>query len=113
LEKQRGERPAAGQGASTGSERNKQILNDIFRHAHSLKGAAQAVGLTDIANLGRSLEELLFQAKEGRTALTPSLFEKAFATLAATESAVLEIGHLPLSEEADVNEEISSRGSNG
>src|SRR6202043_2346881 len=35
-----------------------QLIETVFRAAHSLKGAARAVGLTDVESLCQSLEDL-------------------------------------------------------
>jgi chemotaxis protein histidine kinase CheA len=94
LETQGDDRPEAGLEDGAEGKRSQPILNEIFRHAHSLKGAAQAVGLTDIANLSRTLEELLYYAK-GRLTLAPAFFAKLYETLEAVESAVLQMELLP------------------
>src|SRR6185295_20111240 len=56
------------------------ILKEIFREAHSLKGAARAVGLTPIESLGHALESLLLSAKEGRLTFAPELFDLLYQT---------------------------------
>lgn len=61
------------------------ILKEIFREAHSLKGAARAVGLTAIESLGHALESLLLSAKEGRLTFAPELFDLLYQTLDAIE----------------------------
>lgn len=60
-------------------------LNDIFREAHSLKGAARAVGMTTIESLGHSLEDVLLNAKEGRLTFSPELFDLLYQALDAIE----------------------------
>lgn len=61
------------------------ILNEIFREAHSLKGAARAVGLTTIESLGHGLEDVLLKVKEGRRAFSAELFDLLYQTLDGVE----------------------------
>ena len=53
-----------------GDEERAPIVEKIFREAHSLKGAARAVGLTDIETVCQSLESVLAKAKRRELALT-------------------------------------------
>jgi two-component system chemotaxis sensor kinase CheA len=61
------------------------ILKEIFREAHSLKGAARAVGVTIVESLGHTLEELLLAAKENRLTFSPELFDLLYQALDAVE----------------------------
>ena len=61
------------------------ILKEIFREAHSLKGAARAVGVTIVESLGHTLEELLLAAKESRLTFSPELFDLLYQALDAVE----------------------------
>src|SRR5262245_8578081 len=67
------------------------ILNEIFREAHSLKGAARAVGQSSIESLGHALESLLLSAKEGRLTFSPDLFDLLYQTLDAIELMVAQV----------------------
>ncbi len=69
--------------ANPTDEEQQALLADIFREAHSLKGAARAVGLSTIENLGHSIEDVLLTAKEGRLAFTPELFDLLYQALDA------------------------------
>lgn len=42
-----------------------EILESVYREAHSLKGAARAVGLTDVVTVCHTMEFLLAQVKRG------------------------------------------------
>jgi two-component system chemotaxis sensor kinase CheA len=44
---------------------DREILNDIFRPIHSIKGSAQYIGLTRISRLSHVLEDLLDLLREG------------------------------------------------
>lgn len=61
------------------------LLNEIFREAHSLKGAARAVGMSTIESVGHGLEDVLLCAKEGRLALSPELCDVLYRALDAVE----------------------------
>lgn len=66
-------------------QEHQHLLEEIFREAHSLKGAARAVGMTTIESVGHSLEELLLKAKEGRIDFSAELFDLLFKSLDAVE----------------------------
>lgn len=67
------------------AEEQQAILKEIFREAHSLKGAARAVGVTIIESLGHALEELLLAAKESRLTFSAELFDLLYQALDAVE----------------------------
>ena len=56
------------------------LLDDIFREAHSLKGAARMLGLRDIQNLAHDLENTLDEARQGNIVIEgreiPPLLQK-------------------------------------
>ncbi len=45
---------------------NQELINSIFRFAHSLKGTSRAVGFGQIAELTHSAENLLIEIKNGK-----------------------------------------------
>src|SRR5258708_3819404 len=53
----------------------KSILDTIFRSAHSLKGAARAVNVTDIETVCQSLESVFASLKRGEVIPSPELFD--------------------------------------
>ncbi len=53
------------------SERRRQIVENIFREAHSLKGAACAVNLTEVESACQSLESVFSALKRRATPLAP------------------------------------------
>lgn len=69
----------------------QDILKEIFREAHSLKGAARAVGVTIVESLGHALEEILLNAKEGRLTFSPELFDLLYQALDAVELVMLQL----------------------
>ncbi|MDM8528823.1 hybrid sensor histidine kinase/response regulator [Anaerolineales bacterium HSG24] len=60
-----------------------ELLKEIFREAHSLKGSARAVGMTMAETIGHSLEEILLQARDGKRKLTPHVFDLLYQALDA------------------------------
>lgn len=57
------------------AERRKQVVETLFREAHSLKGAARSVNLFDIEAACGDLETRLAKLKRGEAALTPAVVE--------------------------------------
>ena len=57
-------------------ETQMEIIETVFREAHSLKGAARAVNLLKIEGTCQSLEGLFAQLKTQEIALSPELFDQ-------------------------------------
>ena len=57
------------------------LLSELFRAAHSLKGAARGVGIPDIAQLAHALEDVLSAFREHSLAPTPPVLDAVFPTL--------------------------------
>src|SRR5450830_1672850 len=51
------------------------IIETVFREAHSLKGAARAVNLTDIETICQSLERVFSVMKRREIHLVPFVFD--------------------------------------
>lgn len=64
----------------------EQSIAELFRAAHTLKGAARVVGLKDVEAHCHELESLFLQVKDGAAAPTPELLEEAFKMLDAIEA---------------------------
>ncbi|MEW5979013.1 MAG: hybrid sensor histidine kinase/response regulator [Acidobacteriota bacterium] len=60
---------------SVDNEDRTNILDTIFRSAHSLKGAARSVNLSDIESLCQALETAFAAMKQEKTQRTPELFD--------------------------------------
>jgi two-component system chemotaxis sensor kinase CheA len=52
---------------------NAEILNEIFRLAHNLKGTSMAVGFAQLAGLTHKAEDLLLKLKQGVLNVTPEI----------------------------------------
>lgn len=61
-----------------GNDFNPDVLNSIFRGAHSLKGLAGMFGFSDIAELSHNMENLLDSLRLGKIEITPPLMAVLF-----------------------------------
>jgi len=66
--------------------RESGIIESVFREAHSLKGAARAVGLTEIERLCQSMEEIFSAFKKRYLRPERDLFDTLYRTLDLVES---------------------------
>ncbi len=62
-------------------ERQAEIVENIFRDAHSLKGAARAVNLTDIESVCQPLESVFSALKRKTLVPTPPLFDLLYQAI--------------------------------
>jgi two-component system chemotaxis sensor kinase CheA len=60
---------------ATEPERRAEIVESVFRQAHSLKGAARSVNLKDVESICQPLESLLAILKRQMLPLSPALFD--------------------------------------
>jgi two-component system chemotaxis sensor kinase CheA len=61
------------------------LLQEVFRTAHSLKGAARAVSLTNVENLAHIMENVLQQARDSRLELKPQMCDALYDALDAIQ----------------------------
>ena len=80
-------------------ERRMEIIEGVFREAHSLKGAARSVNLVRIESACQSLEGLFARLKSREVSLSPELFDQLHH-MADTLSALL----------SNSNTEVARRG---
>ena len=73
------------QQAVKGSKR-KEILADTFRAAHSLKGAARAVGVGAIEQLAHALEDILGALQQDRIVPTAEMFTACYQAIDAIQA---------------------------
>jgi len=64
-----------------GGDCNPDLVNSVFRAAHSLKGLAGMFGFTDIADLGHHLENLLDALRLGKVDLSQRVVSALFESL--------------------------------
>src|SRR5688572_8534275 len=63
-----------------------QIIENVFRGAHSLKGAARAVGLPDIEAICQSAETVFAALKKNELELSPALSDVLHDALDALDA---------------------------
>lgn len=51
------------------------VISELFREAHSLKGAARMIGLTDIQSIANKIEDIFGMAKERTLKVTPEIID--------------------------------------
>lgn len=51
----------------------RSVLDELFRHAHSLKGMSASMGYQRIADLAHGIEDVLFGVKKGHRAFDPAM----------------------------------------
>ncbi len=66
-----------------------EILFDVFRRAHGMKGSAGMIGFTDISEVTHKLEDFLKEFYENKKPLTPNAVDVALAVM-DTVAALLE-----------------------
>src|SRR5258708_2378659 len=59
-----------------------ELVNDVFRGVHTLKGLSALFGVTRMAGLSHELEEVLDDLRLGRLELTPALLDLLFRAVA-------------------------------
>jgi two-component system, chemotaxis family, sensor kinase CheA len=65
------------------ADRYAEIIETVFREAHSLKGAARAVNLKEIESICQSLESVFAALKSNRLAVSPPLFDLIYRSIDA------------------------------
>lgn len=66
------------------------VISELFREAHSLKGAARMIGLNDIQSIAHKLEDVLGLAKDNRLEITSEIVDTLCKTIDAIASIVNE-----------------------
>jgi two-component system chemotaxis sensor kinase CheA len=54
---------------------NQAVLEEVFREAHSLKGASRIIGITDVESISHRLEDVLGGAKKGSLTLSSEIID--------------------------------------
>jgi two-component system chemotaxis sensor kinase CheA len=66
------------------------ILEEVFRAAHSLKGAARMLGVSDVETIAHHFEDALGAARRGRTVLSSESIDRLYGGLDAIRALVQE-----------------------
>ncbi|MCP4592022.1 MAG: hybrid sensor histidine kinase/response regulator [bacterium] len=77
------ERLSAGLMALENSTEDQTLIGDLFREAHSLKGAASVAGLGDVSEICHKMEDLLSKVRDGTEQASEVMID---ALLAATDA---------------------------
>jgi two-component system, chemotaxis family, sensor kinase CheA len=67
-------------------ENKAALIQEAFRSAHSLKGAARAVALSEIEALAHRMEDVLKLARDGKLSLEPAICDVLYITLDGIEA---------------------------
>lgn len=67
------------------TEEQKPILETVFREAHSLKGAARAVNLSEIETLCQVIEDVFGSLKKGEIPVSPEIFDTLHESVGVIE----------------------------
>lgn len=70
--------------------KNQPLLEEVFREAHSLKGAARMLGLTGIQDISHSIEDILGNSTKGKTVLKSETIDRLYKGLDAIKNLVKE-----------------------
>lgn len=65
-----------------------QIVNEIFRSAHTLKGMSATMGYEDLANLTHKMENVLDAIRNGKLSVTPDIIDVIFTAVNHLEAMV-------------------------
>ncbi|MGL1888653.1 MAG: chemotaxis protein CheA [Reichenbachiella sp.] len=57
---------------------NKELIDDLFRVTHTLKGSAMGMGFKQMAEIGHVMEDVFGEIKEGTLEMDKSLFNNLF-----------------------------------
>src|SRR5690606_19743698 len=60
---------------------NQDLLQEIFRAAHTLKGSSGMVGFTAMTELTHRMEDLLDRVRKGALQVTPSIVDALLLSL--------------------------------
>lgn len=67
------------------------VIQELFREAHSIKGAAKMVGFNEIQSLAHSFENVMTMKKNGEIEITPEIVELLFSAIDYMEIIIGEI----------------------
>ncbi len=88
------------------AERQNQIIETIFREAHSLKGAARSVNMKDIEATSQSLESVFAALKRQDLTSSPELFDLLNQTIDSLRKLASSAEAEPGTSEAALNREL-------
>ncbi|MBK5093639.1 MAG: Hpt domain-containing protein, partial [Actinobacteria bacterium] len=90
-----------------GDPGNLEVITEIFRSAHTLKGMSATMGYDQLTELAHEMENLLDQLRVGDTSVEPHVIDTLFAcldTIGAMVNAIAEDRQEPFDYRALVSE---------
>ncbi|MEJ5363047.1 MAG: chemotaxis protein CheW [Spirochaetota bacterium] len=92
-----------------------EIINNIFRAAHSLKSSAAFVGLTDLGDLAHKMENLLQGIRDKVMKVTPAIVDVLFQCFDVINDVIREVssGNPPSKDFSSLVKKIESVGQQG
>ncbi len=84
---------------AAGKDQNPELVNSVFRLAHSIKGGAGMLGFDNIKTLAHKLENVLHMVRSGELSPTHEVIEvllKGFDRLTALVDNIHESEHMPI-----------------
>lgn len=66
-----------------GDPDNVELINEMLRSAHTLKGSSNMVGLTEISEVAHRMEDIMVAIRDGQMKFTPTLSDPLFEALDA------------------------------
>jgi chemotaxis protein histidine kinase CheA/CheY-like chemotaxis protein len=85
-----------------------EIIADIFRDAHSLKGSAQMLGFVDISHIAHQLEDLFVAARRDVRVIDARAFDLVFRSLDLIAARVEELARGKTTPDASQHGEVPS-----
>ncbi len=79
--------------ALEGGQLDPEIINSVFRAAHSIKGGAGTFGFNTIADLTHVLETLLDELRAGKRALEPAAVDAMLSSVDVLRALLREVEH--------------------
>jgi two-component system, chemotaxis family, sensor kinase CheA len=73
------------------SPNSRELVNEVFRVLHSIKGATSFLGFTKLCALTHAGETLLARLREGKVAVTPQITSALLDVVDAVRRALSEI----------------------
>ena len=64
-----------------GTPDDRELIDQMLRDAHTLKGSSRMVGLIDISDIAHRLEDVMVAVRDGRLAYTPDMSDRFFESL--------------------------------
>lgn len=66
-----------------GDPKNRELIEQMLRDAHTLKGSSRMVGLLDISDVAHRLEDIMVKIRDGEMEFHPSMSDAFFEALDA------------------------------